>query len=178
MLSPQAIHTQLQSDGLNSLPGSSKVWIYQSEALLTTEQRIQLDRRLKAFCAGWQSHGNALKAASVVVADLFIVIAVDEAAAGASGCSIDKSVQLLRESEAELGVVLLNRSQIAFLANGVTQLLPVSELKNAVSVGLLTPETLVFNNLCNNLGQLRTEWLTPAGTTWLARYFKTKAAVA
>jgi hypothetical protein len=48
------------------------------------------------FCIQWTAHGANLKAYGEVRHHRFIVMIVDETAAGASGCSIDKSIHFIR----------------------------------------------------------------------------------
>ncbi|MES2388095.1 MAG: hypothetical protein V4543_08840 [Bacteroidota bacterium] len=155
-----------------SFPGSARVWVYQADTALSPAAVAELDNRLSAFCAGWQSHGTPLSAAHVILHNTFILLAVDQEMAGASGCSIDKSVQVLREAEQALATPLLSRDKVAFLTNGEIKSFPLSGIKKAVSAGEITADSLLFNNMVTDLQTLRNEWLPEAGKTWAARHFR------
>jgi hypothetical protein len=127
--------------------------------------------RLAAFAEEWTSHGRQLAASAQFLHRQFLVIGLDEAVAGASGCSIDASVRFVRELEQQLGVELLEKSQMAFLTDGQLRLLTRRDLRAAIAAGKITSETPYFNNTLTTKGELTTNWPAPAGQTWLASYF-------
>jgi len=153
------------------LPSRARVWIYQASRPLTEGELIPLLPRLAAFAEEWTSHGQQLLASAQFLHRQFLVIGLDEAAAGASGCSIDASVRFVRELEQTLGVGLLEKSQMAFLADGELRLLTRRELRAAVAAGQVQADTLYFNNTVTTKGELDDHWPAPAGQTWLASYF-------
>lgn len=157
----------------DQLPATARVWIYQASRLLTDEEAVNLIPALARFAEEWTSHGRNLLASAEVLHRHFLVLGLDEAVAGASGCSIDASVRFVRQIEQHLGLELLEKSRLAFLESGHIQLLDRRELKAAVTNGTLTPETLYFDNTLATKGELDTHWPRPAGQTWLARYFGT-----
>ena len=155
----------------DNLPARARVWIYQASRPLTEAELVSLLPRLAAFADEWTSHGRQLLASAQFLHRQFLVIGLDEAAAGASGCSIDASVRFVRELEQTLGVGLLEKSQMAFLAEGQLRLLTRRELRAAIAAGQVGPDTLYFNNTVTTKGELDDHWPAPAGQTWLAGHF-------
>ena len=154
-----------------SLPARARVWIYQASRPLAEEEIVGLLPRLAAFAEEWTSHGRQLAAAAQVLHRQFLVIGLDEAMAGASGCSIDASVRFVQGLEELLGVGLLEKSRMAFLENGQLRLLTRPELRAAIAAGQVGPNTLYFNNTLTTKAELDAHWPAPAAQTWLAGYF-------
>ena len=154
------------------LPPRARVWIYQASRPLGEEELMPLLPRLAAFAEEWTSHGRQLAASAQFLHRQFLVIGLDEAVAGASGCSIDASVRFVRELEQQLGIELLEKSQMAFLIEGELHLLTRRELRPAIAAGQITADTLYFNNTLTTKGELVESWPAPASQTWLAAYFK------
>ncbi|MET4074065.1 hypothetical protein [Hymenobacter sp. UYCo722] len=155
----------------DQLPATARVWIYQASRPLTSTETIGTLPALARFAEEWTSHGRNLLASAEVLHQHFLVLGLDEAVAGASGCSIDASVRFVAQLEQHLGLELLEKSRLAFLQHGQVQLLDRRMLKDAVASGAITPETLYFDNTLATKGALNQHWPCPAGTTWLARYF-------
>ncbi|MGN6639512.1 MAG: ABC transporter ATPase, partial [Mucilaginibacter sp.] len=91
----------------------SRVWIYQSNRELTDNETSRLLDLLNKFAAEWTAHNHQLKAKAEIRYNRFIVLIVDESQAGASGCSIDKSVNFLKGLEQEFGISLFDRFNFA-----------------------------------------------------------------
>jgi hypothetical protein len=155
----------------NQLPASARLWIYQANRPLTEAELAAVQPILQQFAEEWTSHGRALQASAEIFHQQFLVIGLDEAVADASGCSIDASVRFVRAIEEQMGISLLEKSQLAFLLDGQVQLLDRRELRAAVTDGRLKPNTLYFDNTIGRHEQLQTAWPTPAAISWLSRYF-------
>lgn len=140
----------------------------------TATETENLDKVLANFARIWTAHDKQLKAFAHVRYNRFIVLAVDETQAGASGCSIDKSVHLLKEIEKQLGVSLFNRLLIAYRKGEEIKTTALDELENPINEGEISAETIVFNNAITTLQQLDNEWETPMANCWMARYLPTK----
>ena len=84
-----------------------------------------------AFLGVWAAHGHPLRSARELRESRFLIIAVDEAAAGASGCSIDALVREIRGLEAQLGVTLVDHGPIVFRDGGTIRRVPRDEFADA-----------------------------------------------
>lgn len=156
----------------DELPPSARIWIYQANRPLTEAELAAVEPALAQFAAAWTSHGRTLRASAAFRHGQFLVLGLDEAVAGASGCSIDASVRFVQSLEQQLGVSLLEKSQLAFLINDQVHLLDRRDLRQAVASGQLQPETPYFDNTIAQHGKLATEWPAPAAHTWLVKYFQ------
>ncbi|MDQ2794253.1 MAG: hypothetical protein M3Y12_09640 [Bacteroidota bacterium] len=157
----------------DQLPATARVWIYQASRPLTSEETVHLLPTLARFAEDWTSHGRNLLASAEVLHQYFLVLGLDEAVAGASGCSIDASVRFVAQLEQQLGLELLEKSRLAFMQHGEVRLVDRRELQAATASASVTPDTLYFDNTLATKGELDTIWPRPASETWLVRYFKT-----
>jgi hypothetical protein len=154
-----------------SFPETARVWIYQADRAFTPYEEQSLTPALKQFASQWTAHKQALRADAAVLNSYFIVLVVDEDIHDASGCSIDSSVKFIKEIGAQLNIDFFNRLNAVVEMQNQFHLLSPKELQHKVESGLVHPQTAVFNNLVNTLGELRAEWLAPIETTWMKRYF-------
>ena len=152
------------------MPAHARVWVYKSAIPFTSGQRQAMLERGAAFTASWAAHGSALDACVDVLQDHFLIIAVDEQQAMASGCSIDKSVRLVQQLERDLGVKVTDRMVVLYEANGAISACRVQDMEQLVRSGGLTATTVVFDDLVANVGDLRDRFRAPLSSTWMARY--------
>ncbi len=152
------------------LADHSRVWIYQSNRPFSEREQIVLTSQINAFIQDWAAHGRDLLAAGTVLLDQFIVLAVDEQQAGASGCSIDKSVNFMKELAAQFDVLLFDRLTFTFVQDNQVETAASSDFKRLYTEGVISKDTLVFDNLVNNVGDLRTTWLKPLASSWHKRF--------
>ncbi|PRY11044.1 hypothetical protein CLV24_112173 [Pontibacter ummariensis] len=155
----------------NQLPSHARLWIYQANRPLTDAEQAEIKPLLERFATEWSSHGKGLQASAELLHNRFLVLANNETATAASGCSIDKSVNFVRELEQRFGVTFFDRTRLAFLQDGQVTLVGMSEVKEKVKAGEINKNTLYFDTLVDNYGELQEAWPRPAGTSWLSRYF-------
>src|ERR1700749_1742248 len=93
---------------------NSRVWIYQSDKKLADAEVQQIQQNLDAFTTQWTAHNPQLKAKAEVRYNRFLILIVDESQAGASGCSIDKSVNFMQHLERQFNINLFDRFNLAY----------------------------------------------------------------
>lgn len=148
-----------------------RVWIYQaSRTFDASEEEIVLNK-LEAFTAQWKAHGKELAAYVEIKYHLFIIITVDQSFAMPSGCSIDKSVHLLKELEEELKISLFDRMQIAYKEGSAIRVVPRAVFEQLIAQSVVTENTIVFNNLVDNRADLTHKWEIPFKDSWHAKVF-------
>ncbi len=150
---------------------ASKIWIYQSDRELGEQETRKLQLLLNKFADSWTAHNQQLKAAAQVIHNRFIVLLVDESLAGASGCSIDKSVRFMQDVEQEFGIELFDRFNTAYVEDGAIKSAKREELEVLLKSGKINGETVVFNNLVTNLQEFETKWRVPLKNSWHVRVF-------
>ncbi|KAA9331789.1 hypothetical protein [Adhaeribacter soli] len=153
------------------LPPQARIWIYQADREFTPAEAIELQDKIKSFVTDWSAHGKALLASGLLLHNRFVILGTDADVTAPSGCSIDSSVQFIRELEQTYGVSLFDRTHLAFKVNGAIEIHPLTEMPVAVASGKITAETPYFDNLVGEAGTLKNGWLKPAGESWLRKYF-------
>jgi hypothetical protein len=148
----------------------ARVWIYQANREFSDQEKAVAEDYLKFFAEKWTAHSQTLKASFDIRYNHFIILSADEGYNAASGCSIDASVRAIKEIEAKISIQLFDRNQIAFKKEESIEIIPLNRLKEKYLDGAWDENTLTFNNLVNIKGQLETDWIIPAGRTWLKRY--------
>jgi hypothetical protein len=150
---------------------NSRVWVYQSTTELTAEQTAHIQQRLNTFTQSWTAHNNQLKATGVIQYKRFLVLVVDESQAGASGCSIDKSVNFMKQLEQEFHITLFDRFNLAYRQGSEILSVPRNEFEELIKTGEITEDTVVFNNLIQTLDELETKWEVPLKDSWHIQLF-------
>lgn len=149
----------------SEIANSSKIWIYQSDRILSDKEVSFIQQKLLTFCNEWKAHQAHLKSSYKVLHNRFIILLVDEQQQKASGCSIDSSVKVIKEIEAVFGIDLFNRTNIAFEEKGEIITLSIPEFKKVVQ-----SDTIVFNNLVTTKADLEENWKTFASNSWHAKF--------
>ena len=144
--------------------------MYKCATVLLPDQVARIVEAGRAFTRSWAAHGAALDACVEVLHDCFVVIAVDEEQAHASGCSIDKSVQFIQAMERDLGLSLTDRMVIWYEKQSALQSIRVPDLPTALAKGELSGDTIVFNDLVSTRADLDRHFRSPLRDTWMARY--------
>ncbi len=155
---------------ITDMPAQARVWVYKTPRDLGQAEKKLVRERGADFTSSWAAHGNPLDACVDVLHDRFVVIAVDEQQAEASGCSIDKSVGFIKGLEHDLNLMLTDRMFVVFEADGRLQSARLQELSNLIKEGQITPDTLVFDDLVSTVGELRERFRMPLRSTWMERY--------
>ena len=125
---------------------NSRVWIYQTNRLFLVSEALEMEDMLNDFVVGWNSHGAKVKGYANLFFGRFIIIMADETATGVSGCSTDSSVHLIKSIEEKFNVQMFDRQNLAFVVKDKIELLPLSQLDNAVENDFINAGTLYFNN--------------------------------
>lgn len=150
-----------------------KVWIYQADRFFTQPEHEIAQAKLDSFIKEWTAHGSQLAGKAEIINNLFIVLTVDEEIAQVTGCSIDKSVRILKELEEELNIGLFNRTLISYRDNeNNIQLVSRDVFEALCKEGEVNADTIVFNNLVQTEGDLVEKWEVPMKDSWHATVFK------
>jgi len=159
------------------LPGDARLWIYQADRNLSDAERAAVENSLHHLCETWSAHGTPLHTSFRMEYNQFIILAVDERQAGASGCSIDGTVRLLKSMQERLGIDFFNRQQVAFADGESVRLYRMSELKTLFEKGILTADSVTFNNALTTKADWEQGWRVPARDSWLSRHLPKAAGV-
>lgn len=153
---------------LTGFDDSSKIWIYQANRKLTPAESKFTKEALSEFASKWVAHNIQLKAQALLVEDQFIILAVDETLAGASGCSIDSSVHFLKSLQSQIGVDLFDRMRFAYQDQTGIMTADRATFSQLYADGTIDDDTIVIDTLVKTKGDLP-HLLKPLKSSWHAR---------
>lgn len=152
----------------DSLPDEARLWVFAaSREPDATDTRLLLDS-MRRFVGEWTAHRQDLAAGIDWREGRFLLIAVDESVAGASGCSIDALTGHLRRLGAELNLDLLDSAAV-WLRDSARNIRALSraEFSDMAARGEVTGSTMVFDLTLARLGDVRRGLLErTAGSAW------------
>jgi hypothetical protein len=154
----------------DTLPDTSRIWIYQSNRTFTLEESGKIKIMMNDFIQNWNNHGDGLKASSIIKYNQFIVLAVDEGYKSASGCSIDSSVHIIKKIEQAFQVNLFDRMQTAFKDNTTINTVSIANFQKYAKENKITANTIVFNNMIKTKAEFKSNWEVTANESWHARF--------
>lgn len=155
----------------------ARVWIYQSNRSFKSTELTELQTLLTEFTKNWTAHNQELKASFEIKYERFIVLIVDESQAGASGCSIDKSVHLMKQIEQKFNVDLFDRFHTAYKQNSEIKSASRENFEQLIKEGVINSESIVYNNLVPNYGEYLNNWEIPFKNSWHAKVFKLEPSI-
>ena len=151
------------------LPDSTRVWIYQANKPFETSDLPEVKMHITQFVKNWVSHNNQLRAFGDVLHNRFVVLMVDESQAGASGCSIDKSVNFLRALQDKYQLDLFDRMIFSYIDNEKVESVDRDTFARLYAEGSINDSTPVFDTLVKNKAELDEALIKPLGTSWHKR---------
>ena len=155
-----------------SLPDSSRIWVYQANRSFSTEEIEKIEPRLKEFIEQWTAHGANLQASFEMRYNRFIIIGLDQEVGSASGCSIDASVRFIQQLEKEFNVDLLDKMNVSYKQGEHIAYKALTDFRKMAKDRAVSPKTIVFNNLVNNKAEYLLDWEVPASESWHNRFLK------
>lgn len=150
---------------------NSRVWVYQSDRKLSDNEVPQVQVLLDNFTKSWTAHNNQLKAKAEIRYNRFLILIVDEGQAGASGCSIDKSVNFMKQVGEHFYINLLDRFNLAYREGEEVLSTGRNGFEALLKNGTINSNTIVYNNLVQNLKELDSKWEVPFKDSWHIQLF-------
>ena len=150
-----------------NMPSHARLWVFSADRELAESERDTILTEVDRFLDTWAAHGAPLSAARHMEHDRFLLVAVDERAAGVSGCSIDALTRSLKKLETDLGLTLLDYAPVSYRDNGSIRRVTRAEFSDLASNGGVSLETTVFNNTVDSVGAFRDgKWEARAEDSW------------
>lgn|SRR5690606_28856679 len=154
----------------DTLPESSRVWIYQANRSFTDAEVEEINSKLENFIEQWTAHGANLKASFEIRYKRFIILALDQKMNVATGCSIDESVKFIQQLEQDYNVDLLDKMNVSYKQGEFIAYKPLTDFRKMAKEKAVSPKTIVFNNLVNNKAEYLSDWEVPASESWHKRF--------
>ena len=152
---------------IEKMPEDARVWVYQSNRELTTEEVEKISFLTKEFLNTWTAHNQELNASFEIRYHIFLIVMIDGKHALASGCSIDKSIHFIQNIERQFTISLLDRQIVALKEDGKINLLKRKDFEKMIEKEI-SLDTIVFNNLVQTKHELNTKWEIPIRDSWHA----------
>jgi hypothetical protein len=151
-----------------NLPDASRVWVFGSDRPLTEEGTTTLLKGVEEHLTNWKAHGEPLTVGSQLRDSRFLVVAVDQSTAGASGCSIDGLFRVLQGLEAKLGASLVGGGRVFYRdGQAAVQSTTRDQLPGLLTSGAITKDTVVFDTTLTDLGAFRSGFEKRAKDSWI-----------
>ena len=154
----------------DSLPQTSRIWIYQCNRSFSDSELEEISKKLTAFLEGWTAHGADLQSGFEIKYKRFIVIALDQKVNTATGCSIDASVKFIQELETEYKVDLMDKMNVSYKQGEYIAYKSLNDFKKMAKDKAVSKNTIVFNNLVNTKAEYLEFWEVPASESWHSRF--------
>lgn len=154
----------------NKLPETSRVWIYQANRSFTDSEQEEIEIKLSHFINEWTAHGKDLQAGFEIKYRRFLVIALNQDANVATGCSIDASVAFIQSLEKDYNVDLLDKMNVSYKQGDFIAYKPLKDFKKMAKDRAVSKNTIVFNNLVTNIAEYKENWEVPASESWHIRF--------
>lgn len=154
-----------------NLPEESRIWIYQSNRKFSDDEIAEIESDLKTFVDDWAAHGTSLEASFITKYNRFIILAVNQEAQQATGCSIDKSVEFIQSLEQKYKVDLLDKMNVTYKQGEFLTHKSLLDFKRMAKEKAVSANTIVFNNLVNTIEEWKENWEVPAEDSWHSRFF-------
>ncbi|APY12588.1 ABC transporter ATPase [Seonamhaeicola sp. S2-3] len=154
----------------NTLPEESKVWIYQANRSFTEEEIAEISSKLETFIENWTAHGADLHSGFQIKYKRFIIIGLNQNLNAATGCSIDASVHFIQQLEQEYNVDLMDKMNVSYKQGEFIAYKSLADFKKMAKDRAISKNTIVFNNLVNNIAEFKENWEVPASESWHSRF--------
>lgn len=155
----------------DEMPEHSRIWIYQSNRKFSDEEVQEIEKELLDFTTQWAAHATPLQASFSVKYNRFVILVVDQDVHPASGCSIDASVRIIQQFEQKYQVDLMDKMNVTYKSGDFIAYKTLMDFKKMVKEKAVSAQTIVFNNLVNDLGEFNDFWEVPASESWHSRFF-------
>lgn len=144
----------------------NNLWLFSLTQPLSADQAPTLAQRLQDELQHWKAHGTPVPCRVTFRHGHFLFI---EALEDASGCSIDWLHHTVQQVLADMHLELADSGSVFFWADDAIRRIDFRQIPQALSDGVLTPYTRVFDSQAWQQGDFD-RWEAPLQHTWLARY--------
>ena len=154
----------------DKISDESRIWIYQSNDDFTESDIDIINKKSDVFVANWMAHNKELQASYKILNNRFFVIAVNEEFNPIGGCSIDYSLQLLKDISNSINKNLLDRLIVNYRIGSLIKSITLKDLKNNLKNGSISSETVIFNMTVSTKKELLNNFEIKLSSSWLSKF--------
>ena len=152
------------------LSPETRIWIYIADRNLNETEVEEMNSQLKLFCEEWTAHSDDLHAFGKIYNQRILVFFADETHIEASGCSIDKSVKIIKVLEDKYKLNFLDRFWIALKENNQVDFYHVKNDTELIKKRWQQNPEIEISNLTLTLKKdWETDFYQPFEKSWVAR---------
>ena len=152
----------------DELTKKARCWVYITEKPMLTNRSLVKDH-LKNLCDQWVSHGKNINSSFQLYKENFIILFADEEI---SGCSIDSSNKLLRESLNQLKIDIQPNSKIGIFIGDNIEFIERSTLIKLIRDEDLSVNNKMVNTTVRNKEEYDKNWILDINKSWLVNFIK------
>jgi hypothetical protein len=157
-------------DKWDSYSKESPIWIYQADRKISWVEQVAINEDLEAFLPSWKSHNQPLNAIAKVLYSHFIVLMTDATAEKPGGCSLDESIQFIKNVGQKNNIDFFNRWRFAYWKENQVVLADKEAFSEMVRSGDITSDTIVFDNMISTKDQFESVWKKHLKDSWHMRF--------
>ena len=152
----------------NELNEKARCWVFITDKPII-ENKYIVTEFLKKLCQKWVSHGKDVVSSFQLYKENFIILFAEDEI---SGCSIDSSSALLRESLNQLKIDIQPNSKIGIFIDENIEFKDKSTLVKLISDKELSVENKMVNTTVKNKGEFDKNWILNINKSWLVNFIK------
>lgn len=154
----------------DTMPGSSKIWIYQSDRKFYPQEVDEIIMKIEFFISQWENDNEQLQASYQLKYDRFLIIAVDTSKTILTMETIDASVSFILGLQNQYKIELLDKLNVCFKQGEFVQYKELKAFQKLIKSRSISAKTIVFNNLINIKEELEYAWEIPITESWHNRF--------
>jgi hypothetical protein len=152
------------------LPAGSRVWIYQADRAFSATEAEAVNSAINQFVSQWLAHKAKVIGDGGLLYNRFVILVADEEKLQVSGCSIDSTVRFIKELGAKYNVNFFDRFYTCYWNNDQIEGADFDSFKSKLALGIISDDTVVFNNLVSTIDGLNTQWQVPLIKSWQSKF--------
>ena len=152
----------------DKLTKKASCWVYITDKPMLSNRSLVKDH-LKNLCDQWVSHGKNINSSFQLYKENFIILFADE---DISGCSIDSSNNLLRESLNQLKIDIQPNSKIGIFIGDKVEFKERSTLIKLIRDKELNLKNKIVNTTIKNKEEYDKNWILDINKSWLVNFIK------
>lgn len=152
----------------DKLTKQARCWVYITNKPMLSNRSLVKDH-LKNLCDQWVSHGKNINSSFQLYKENFIILFADE---DISGCSIDSSNNLLRESLNQLKIDIQPNSKIGIFIGDKVEFKERSTLIKLIRDKELNLKNKIVNTTIKNKEEYDKNWILDINKSWLVNFIK------
>ena len=153
------------------LSDEAYIWIYQGDHTLSKEDTSLILREVSPFLVQWAPHGKELQCAADILYNRFLVLGVEKGTQPLSCCTIDTSIQLMRDLQVQFKINFLDKKTVIFKNGALLIAVPMDQIKQAIQQEKISTAMWVFDPTITRKKDLKNQFLLPVKDAWVSRYF-------